>query len=671
MNSSHRIYIFVVMVGCTLGTAASAYNDVPVPVIVPTRAFFPLAQFNAGIKGIVDGGQSYDPDNGSPYCCDKGIAWHDWTFWPSATGVSYSNLIHSAAYFLYSSVGKKYAFLDVTDDDDPAATGGPAQCDIWVFQVDLSIASGFIGVGRTTSLSMAYAPANLYAGYKELSADIFAMGAIEVLQGQQVIISASDPKETWALPGPATVTVRGSSPGQGTLTLRYTPDGQVYPGGDPYNGDSVTVTVVETDLDIPGVSDGDEETVGGFVALNDDDDNGDGTPDKDQLGPHTEDDLRGIGLGFEPSWLQTGIIKLEATAGASLIRVWSDASKTYIVFPSGGQYYAQWDLSTQTLPWSLGVEGCVPSGALRNVELTLSYIMGGSVIHDDKVRMTVVDVDFVQHPNQVYGFDDYTNPFYPQKSVKADGSDVVRAEITPASAASNVYFVRTTGSSVDASPSPATTSPETVTFTGNDEGFSVVHAMLGSSGLYGVDAAVIGASAYFEDSYSVAVRVVHETSYNSSDPYTGAQLETYLNDQVYNQAVVNWTTVTKLPAMTVHFDLNNDGKLDMSSWRTAEQEVIISNCDPGGFEQVVFIVDHPNPAMCGGSQYGVKYAFVFPDESPDERQTTAHELGHAAFYLDDLDSPASADHYNLMWHDATYDGNRLRKSQWGIIQSGK
>jgi len=74
------------------------------------------------------------------------------------------------------------------------------------------------------------------------------MGVIEVLQGTNAVISGSDAEQFWQLrqsdpPDPSTLTVRGSSPGQAILTLEYTPNGQVYPGGQ-YNGESVTVAVV-------------------------------------------------------------------------------------------------------------------------------------------------------------------------------------------------------------------------------------------------------------------------------------------------------------------------------------------------------------------------------------------------------------------------------------------
>ncbi len=121
-------------------------------------------------------------------------------------------------------------------------------CATWrmeVFTMTLSMGGvTHIGVGDTATLSMTYAPSNLYHGYKELSVGSFGVGKIEVLEGGQTIIGGTDTKERWSLPGPSSVTVRGSSPGQATLYLGYTPDGQQWPGGQ-YNQDSTTITVVD------------------------------------------------------------------------------------------------------------------------------------------------------------------------------------------------------------------------------------------------------------------------------------------------------------------------------------------------------------------------------------------------------------------------------------------
>ncbi|MFA5239263.1 MAG: hypothetical protein WC476_06095 [Phycisphaerae bacterium] len=151
----------------------------------------------------------------------------------------------------------------------------------------------------------------------------------------------------------------------------------------------------------------------------------------------------------------------------------------------------------------------------------------------------------------------------------------------------------------------------------------------------------------------------------STDPYSEAALKDYLNNTVYNQAIVKWTTVEKLPAMTVNFDLDRDGKLDVGSicWED-EPQAIINQCDPGGYHKIVFIVNNPDHSYCGVSGKGDRYAFIFPNVSSSELITTAHELGHATFELDDL----TDDGQNLMYYSDQYDGTELRKWQWYNIQ---
>jgi len=507
-----------------------------------------------------------------------------------------------------------------------------------------------------------------------------------------------------------------------TLALEYTIGGKVF-------DDKINLTVVQVDLDMSGVSDSEETYKGGFIALNDDDD--DTQVDKDDGTVAGEIDLMGIHLNILPS-LTIGQVKLEATDGSSKIDLWDGINKGpghHITLPK------TWDLSSESLPAATwGVEGINTSSSLRDVELKLSYIKDSSTIHSDIVKFTIIDVDFVEDTSQIYGFDNYTYcptyTFFPQKSVRVSKSDTAKAQIEGSGLASSVYFLSSNTSEVTVSPSQASSSPQTVTFTGIAEGFTTVWSKLNSAGPYGANAAVIGVAPYVKDGYTLAVRVVHEddddvqviapgasgssttsicvspgpngkrdtikggddvysgedilvgpnkicdttadnTDDMSTDPYSASELEGFLNNIIYNQAVVKWT-VMKFSDMTVNFDLNNDGKLDVSSWTTSEENEIINACDPGeSFDVVVFIVNNPsNSSYAGGSYPNQKYAFVFPDISPDETETTAHEIGHAKFGLPDLSYPDSSDTYNLMWWAQEYSfGWKLRKGQWDVIQS--
>jgi hypothetical protein len=185
-----------------------------------------------------------------------------------------------------------------------------------------------------------------------------------------------------------------------------------------------------------------------------------------------------------------------------------------------------------------------------------------------------------------------------------------------------------------------------------------------------------GNDEYFGDNISTGWDGICNTTADdiddpSTDPFSDpAVLQNYLNNDIYNQAVVYWT-VTKKTATDVNWDLDRDGQLDIGHpgpW-SSEEEVIINNCDPGGTHDViVYYVDNPDTSYGGMSPIPGTFCFVYPDETPDEKNFTSHELGHAKFGMDDLDSPDSYDTENLMWYSGS--ANKwLRLNQWIDIQA--
>lgn len=72
-----------------------------------------------------------------------------------------------------------------------------------------------------------------------------------------------------------TLWIQGVSVGSTTIELHYNPD------GEHTVKDVIALKVFEVDLDVEGVSDEGELDPGAFVAVNDADDNGNGSPDKD------------------------------------------------------------------------------------------------------------------------------------------------------------------------------------------------------------------------------------------------------------------------------------------------------------------------------------------------------------------------------------------------------
>jgi|GEM_PF-3489789 len=529
------------------------------------------------------------------------------------------------------------------------------------------------------------------------------------------------------------------------------------------HADPVRLTVVEADLDIAGLSDAEEEDPGGFIGLNDDDDNGNSILDKDEAGTVVgENDLLELALSCRPFSLNTGAVKLEYASASNKTKVWENSTKgTEVALPKF------WYLSTDTLPAHLYVEGVNTSASLRDIAMKLSYILDGTV-HEDGVKFTVLDISFKEDVAQDYGFDDYTSMEEPWKSVETAQTDSAMAEYDPGDL--DIFFRSVSTTKVTVSPSQGTGSPQALTFTGVSPGESEIQANQGSLG--GHTWGKMHVADYNIRTTTLAIRVVHEenddiqvipmgqgqpnataitaggnsilettpggddtvvgqtittgpdgicntaasgddvqaipinqgrpnqvcvsagpnayrdtntsgddvvsgqdittgpdgicstaacnTDIMSTDPYTAAQLQTYLNDTIYNQAVVEFSAVDKLPPMTVNFDLNRDGHIDVSTWMSAEMQIIRNNCDAPGYDHIIFLVDNPSDNSCGFMMFNQKYGFVHGDISTYDLITTAHELGHGAFGLQH--TPQDTD--NIMYNYSSGTGWRLRKNQW-------
>ena len=161
------------------------------------------------------------------------------------------------------------------------------------------------------------------------------------------------------------------------------------------------IHIVKVDLDIRGVKGGDELrgpdfaedpalskeiNPGGFIALNDDDDNNNGIPDKDESGPITgENDLVKITLNRVVPTELTGDVTLKATAGGSKIKLWQSSVKSGSPITLPKIYATPADLSKY-----LYVEGVETSSSARDITLVLEYtIPGTSTTFDDTINATV------------------------------------------------------------------------------------------------------------------------------------------------------------------------------------------------------------------------------------------------------------------------------------------
>ncbi len=185
-----------------------------------------------------------------------------------------------------------------------------------------------------------------------------------------------------------------------TLSLAIIPE-----SGPAALEDTVTLSVINLDLDIDADSNGTindkddplEMTQGGLVPLNTDDDNGDGTADREN-GPEEkrgDDELRVITLKAEPV-IAGGVVTLEDAGGASTaytkIRLWrrlASGAMSQIVMPVTWRMDARGDAG---MPAKLYVEGIDSSSAWRDVNLRLR-LTATDISAEDTIALTVTGVD--------------------------------------------------------------------------------------------------------------------------------------------------------------------------------------------------------------------------------------------------------------------------------------
>lgn len=264
-------------------------------------------------------------------------------------------------------------------------------------------------------------------------------------------------------------------------------------------------------------------------------------------------------------------------------------------------------------------------------------------------------VEFKEY-NTIYGFDDFTDAAVPWKSVEKGKSDTVKAEITPAGKFANVQFKSSLPANVTVSPATAASGSQVVTVTGVANGESEITATCG-----GAELGKMKAKTYTMKTKTVAVRLVHEKNYNSTD-VSDADIKAMLK-KIYIQAVVQFT-LTRLPARTVEFDKNKDGMIDVDSWMSDEMKAVRDACKDDSYDFNIFLVSKPTDGSTGFMQLNQRYGFIHADNSTNGAQTIAHEMGHGQGL-----SHENSDGVNVM--DPTAEATagtltkwRLRKAQW-------
>lgn len=148
---------------------------------------------------------------------------------------------------------------------------------------------------------------------------------------------------------------------------------------------------------------------GGFVALNDDDDDGNEQPDyRDGSVPSPvpvqDDELVPVTFAFVKEFADQGFFELAAIEGGNRVRLWTDARKSRpIVLPQ--RWVASPLAASEPMPRMLYVEGVQASTAPGDVRLKLRLERGANETYEDVVRLTVgsVDLDIDSDNNDALG----------------------------------------------------------------------------------------------------------------------------------------------------------------------------------------------------------------------------------------------------------------------------
>lgn len=262
-------------------------------------------------------------------------------------------------------------------------------------------------------------------------------------------------------------------------------------------------------------------------------------------------------------------------------------------------------------------------------------------------------IEFKEH-GTAYGFDDHTSATVAWKSVEKGKTDTVKAEISPPGKFARVSFKSVATATVTISPGTAASASQALIVTGVEKGQTEIKAACAT------DLAMFKVQVYEKKKKTVAVRLVHETNYTSTN-VSDASIIAFLK-KVYKQAVFEFV-LTRLPAKTVAFDLDGDGTIDVNSWMSAEMRKVRDACKDDRYDYNIFLVDNPSDGSFGFMDYRQRYGFVHPGAMSNPEKSFAHELGHGAFGLThengDADNNMSQGDSAAKW--------RLRKHQWDKI----
>ncbi|GEM_PF-6431118 len=203
------------------------------------------------------------------------------------------------------------------------------------------------------------------------------------------------------------------------------------PQDNTLGSDSVKIMAVKTDIDTDTDHNGsieeaddpiEELEYGRLVPVNDDDDNANGTMDKDDsTSTQNENDLARVTLNYDPD---TGVdgkkvtLEVPSGSGSEVVYVWSSSIReNRITLPK------EYVIGTDTMPTEVWVEG-ITAGV---TELDLVFkLANGSEITRDKIMLNVVrtDIDVDSDNNgSISSTDDLVEMSSPGKYVRYNNDD--------------------------------------------------------------------------------------------------------------------------------------------------------------------------------------------------------------------------------------------------------
>lgn len=287
-----------------------------------------------------------------------------------------------------------------------------------------------------------------------------------------------------------------------------------------------------------------------------------------------------------------------------------------------------------------------------------TYTISAECGNTKEIEVVCQEVVFVEDTGMSYGFDDWTDPVNPYKSVNNGGSDTAKAEIAR-SPVSSVYFKSLTTDKATVSPSQAANSSQTVTITGVDKGDSNIEARANS--VNGDTLAGMTAAVYDQVSKTVCVIPVKLPGQTLSLPFTAQQLENKLND-IFSQCVVGFSVDIK-PSTIIDYDDDADGKLYYDD--DTEHSQISSEALVPGYDFTIFVVGGIKSDLGtydGFTSQNVTYCFI-SQTGNNILYNIPHEIGHM-LGLGGHVEVAGIDDENLMFYSNAYGGEKLRKGQW-------